>query len=534
MAIRLPSHLHRARSGILHFRIAIPPDLRQHFKIREIYRSLRTASVRDAAAAAQTLSQAVKRAFHQLRTQTMSDQKKTPHDPFDGSEWGLIPEISFDEFKRPKLTLIREPGDTPEDRIQAQAEFLKAAGWAGAGSQADEPSPSELISAYIDKYCDSWPDEQEKKDKTVEQYRASIRTFIKIVGDKPLLELNRKDANRFEDVIKKMPANSTKLANTRELSIDEVVALGLPPMSLTNAKNISRRTNAFLRWAFRRLDRDAPFQLLDDIKVSKRPKGDKKRRSFTDDELRLVFNVETIATGHQAKPYMFWVPLIALHSGMRINEIAQLTLSDIAIIDGIQCFNVTDEPDPTDDDDWPEGMPVAERKSLKTDAAKRIVPIHPKVLELGLLDYVQTLRKAGHKRLFPELSPDLRDGPGQAASKQFGRYLDKINLKDEQLVFHSFRHGVVSRLRRKDIPRELRKLVVGHSAVEDTHDGYGEVERDYSIERRLDAINALQFDGAIDYDRLKQRSPTLAMLNKGLDTKMRRALNRLRQERSNS
>ena len=53
MAIKLPSHLHRSRSGILHFRIAIPPDLRHHFASREIYRSLRTPNVRDAASAAQ-------------------------------------------------------------------------------------------------------------------------------------------------------------------------------------------------------------------------------------------------------------------------------------------------------------------------------------------------------------------------------------------------------------------------------------------------------------------------------------------------
>jgi hypothetical protein len=46
MAIKLPSHLHRSRSGVLHFRIAIPVDLRHHFDIKEIYRSLRTASVR--------------------------------------------------------------------------------------------------------------------------------------------------------------------------------------------------------------------------------------------------------------------------------------------------------------------------------------------------------------------------------------------------------------------------------------------------------------------------------------------------------
>lgn len=81
MAIKLPSHLHRSRSGILHFRIAIPPDLRHHFASREIYRSLSTASVRDAALAAQMLSNDLKRVFTAIRQQTMSDQNKSPQDP---------------------------------------------------------------------------------------------------------------------------------------------------------------------------------------------------------------------------------------------------------------------------------------------------------------------------------------------------------------------------------------------------------------------------------------------------------------------
>lgn len=38
---------------------------------------------------------------------------------------GLMTEISFDGFMRPKLKLIQEPGDTPEDPIQAQVEFLR-------------------------------------------------------------------------------------------------------------------------------------------------------------------------------------------------------------------------------------------------------------------------------------------------------------------------------------------------------------------------------------------------------------------------
>ncbi|MDU7187743.1 MAG: SDR family NAD(P)-dependent oxidoreductase, partial [Klebsiella sp.] len=42
-------------------------------------------------------------------------------------------------------------------------------------------------------------------------------------------------------------------------------------------------------------------------------------------------------------------------------------------------------------------------KSLKTVNAIRQVPIHPRLIELGLLEYVDALKVAGYDRLFPEL-----------------------------------------------------------------------------------------------------------------------------------
>jgi hypothetical protein len=129
---------------------------------------------------------------------------------------------------------------------------------------------------------------------------------------------------------------------------------------------------------------------------------------------------------------------------------------------------------------------------------------------LGLLTYAHTLRHAGQTRLFPDLATENHDGPGQPASKQFGRYLNRLNLTDKRLVFHSFRHGAVEHLRRHtDLPRELRKLVVGHSPSEDTHDSYGTIEKSYSTQQKLDAIMRLNFDGAIDYPGLKARVPKL-------------------------
>ena len=57
----------------------------------------------------------------------------------------------------------------------------------------------------------------------------------------------------------------------------------------------------------------------------------------------------------------FWVPLIGLYTGMRLEEICQGYVSDIKEIDGVWCFDVNDDkPD----------------KSVKTED-RRLVPIHP-------------------------------------------------------------------------------------------------------------------------------------------------------------
>ena len=84
---------------------------------------------------------------------------------------------------------------------------------------------------------------------------------------------------------------------------------------------------------------------------------------------------------------MKWVPLIGMYSGMRLNEICQLQLTDIRESkDGIPYFDVTDSDDP-------------QNKRKKNDNSKRAVPIHPELVSLGLLQYVEELNRA--RRVFP-------------------------------------------------------------------------------------------------------------------------------------
>ena len=519
MPYRLPSHLHRNRCGILHFRIAIPADLRHHFSMAEVYRSLSTAKVTEAAIPAQTLALSFKALFRQLRNASMSATKKKQSSD-DGMTIEWITEINFDESRRPKtVKFTSEPSDPPGAMASAISAVL---GGAPAARPVEVTSTqavvdvSNILSSYIEPYLSSAFTASKPGEKTLDSYRAAITLFIDIVGDKPLHELGVIDQNRFEDLIVKVPANRTKIAKARALSLDEMTSLDVPKLSPQSAKNVAMRANRFLMWAYRRQGGKPPFELMGNIRITARSKT-VQRRAFTNDELKTLFNPATYAQGRQQSPYMYWVPLIGVHSGMRINEIAQLALADVVSHDGIACFHVTD-----DASDEEQGRRA---KQVKTDAGRRVVPIHDALVDLGLLDYLRTVNQDGHSVLFPELIGG-RDGPGQPASKYFARYCDRVGLNDPELVFHSFRHGAVGRMRAAGIAKQLSMIVVGHSPTEDTHDSYGDIRNDFSVADRKRAIEVLRFDNVLDYNALKVLRPTLADLRNALtrtQTRVRRA-----------
>ncbi len=73
--------------------------------------------------------------------------------------------------------------------------------------------------------------------------------------------------------------------------------------------------------------------------------------------------------------------MIGLYSGARLNEIGQLTLSHISL-DPVPHFRIL---------------------HAKNQSSTQDVPIHPKLIELGFLDYVEAIRNAGHITLWPFL-----------------------------------------------------------------------------------------------------------------------------------
>ena len=202
--------------------------------------------------------------------------------------------------------------------------------------------------------------------------------------------------------------------------------------------------------------------------------GGPKRRPFETGELRRLFTSPLYAgfagAGERHKPgrltlrdARFYAPLIAAYSGMRLEEICQLRRADIDHSDGVPCMFV---------------HPGAGRV-VKNASARRAVPIHPVLIEAGLLDHRARTAGSGEDLLFPELG-FTRDGKpsplapeeryGDAISAWFGRHCAQIGLDDPALVFHSFRHGFIERLFNTHGIEEAKvKAVVGHANAGESH-----------------------------------------------------------------
>ncbi|MUJ28536.1 tyrosine-type recombinase/integrase [Aliivibrio fischeri] len=181
------------------------------------------------------------------------------------------------------------------------------------------------------------------------------------------------------------------------------------------------------------------------MKANKQPV--RPRRAFTDKEVALILNKTKYycdcVTKSQSEQWKYYLPRMALLTGCRLNELAQLRVGDI---------HFTNEPYLSINTD-------SEDKKLKNAASHREIPVthHLKELLLPLLK-----SKEVHERLFPDLPFNESNGYTNTPSKWFSKLCrEELNLKD--VSFHSFRHYVITKLFNKGIKEELIGSLMGHS-----------------------------------------------------------------------
>jgi len=215
-----------------------------------------------------------------------------------------------------------------------------------------------------------------------------------------------------------------------------------------------------------------------------------RRNAFSPEELQKLFNNEIYEDGVFDHNSRYWLPLIALFTGMRGREIAQLYCDDI-------------QKDSQSDIWFIEVRANPERMQWKKNqSAPRKIPVHPMLHKLGFIDLV----KSGNENsmLFPELF-NKSGNPYKNWGNNFNRQTEtgwkwKCGVKGNT-VFHSFRHNVIDFLDISDIHKRLGCFIVGHKYAGGFVSNYVKPDE---LKELYKAIKILSYP-SIDWTKIEKR-----------------------------
>ena len=153
--------------------------------------------------------------------------------------------------------------------------------------------------------------------------------------------------------------------------------------------------------------------------------------SYSSEELEKVFHYLSPERLPNWKPYKLFIPALALYNGLRMSEACQLQFENIVLLDGILCIRVEENEETG--------------TAVKTVSSVRTIPIHPVILHLGFLKFIEDIKSGP---LWPELAPD---SPDKGYSYRFGMFFDHFNRKfvtqDSTKSFHSLRFNFIEKNR---------------------------------------------------------------------------------------
>ncbi|WP_380787123.1 site-specific integrase [Sphingomonas sp. R86521] len=304
-----------------------------------------------------------------------------------------------------------------------------------------------------------------------------------------LASLTGSHCRAFRDLVARLPPNLTKRYQDDVLLgalADENEAAGRPCMSYATQGVYLRLLANLLAFG-----KSEGLMLTNPFPPELSPRGkkgarEKARNSYSDDQLRAIFTSPLYTSdlddgrqhtqrlpGNVARRSRFWLPLIALFSGLRMNEILQLTRWHIqTATDGLPAFMIGGD------------------MSVKTKASYRVVPVHRELIRCGLISYVAKL--ADDNALLFDDVPAGSDGYASSTfSKRYAHFWKSLGATepDRKVGFHSFRHNFRDALRVPGADEALVKELGGWSRGSSVSNSYGDGARAAVLRSLLDAVS---------------------------------------------
>lgn len=217
-----------------------------------------------------------------------------------------------------------------------------------------------------------------------------------------------------------------------------------------------------------------------------------KRLPYSKEALAAVFSSPIYSKDARPKAgcgeAAYWLPLLALYTGARLNELGQLRPKDIT-------FETYIDSAGKDRHAWIVNIveDEADGLRLKNAGSERRVPVHPDLIGLGFVRFVEAAQVGKRDRLFTGLTKDKFGNITAQWSKWYGRYLrGACKVTDPKITFHSFRHTFKHWARASNVNGEVHDAITGHHNG-DVGSSYG--DRHFPLHPLVEGMRAFRIVG---------------------------------------
>lgn len=341
------------------------------------------------------------------------------------------------------------------------------------------------------------------------KYTATGRISLEVLGDVALHAITRADVERLMRFIFRLPkhhgkshgknrfrsegrilakAEEVRLADEADRKHIEAMAarsdiselekraqlkdLLVPRQTSANVQHHLNRFRGIFKAAARHLDYDGECGFLTDRELARiirdiKPHDGlgfhhslpKMRNCWSHERLQQLL-LSPLYTGCQSRhrraqpgkiivrDSLYWVPLIVMTIGSRIDEILRLTKGGVMLRNSTVCL----------------ALNVSFTNDGKTDAAIRYIPVPELLLQLGFVDWVKALPGGPDAPLFPEVAAAaeltrLRDIFGKRVANLFR----SLGIKDWNEDLYALRKTLSTALSMAGVADSKRQVIAGHS-----------------------------------------------------------------------
>ena len=462
-----------SRHNVYIFRRRIPKKFQALFRTNEIRQSLNTSDFRLAKSLSRMLTAELENLFINLEIIMSKDSTPKYQDLMSlikQKQTLLKYQIANEEMRVAIIDNSIEFKATVKALKQAHSDELgRINGIAKLYSEKPATAPENELNLgdAINEFFNPLEiDRRKDKPATVRKNRDSLNLFAEIIGkDKLLSKVGQVEAVKFsKEIINYGLKNDKKrAANTINGYISSVSKFNDWVRAIHSKANHSK-----IEW-----------KILRHKKVSK---SRDSRDLITDAEFRKIINYPEFISCKTEDKSVFWLIMIGAYSGMRLEEISQLNpKTDISVKNEIYWLAINEEIyDELDADE--------KSKSLKTNSAKRSVPVHSKLIENGFIEYFDYLKNNNAEHFL--LNEIIYEGRiGKNAGRRVNRLITNA-LGYNKKTHHCFRHTISTKFKQQLVHEGIAAAIIGHSYGGITYSLYG---KEYEPKSLTEAIELIKY-----------------------------------------